>query len=228
MRQLTSRLYTVQTLVPQGARVADIGTDHGHLPISLIKQSISPKVIACDIREKPLLSAKENVEKSGTAHIELRLGDGLDPVRPDEVDCIVIAGMGGEVIAGILDRADWVRDPRYTLLLQPMTSADVLRRFLCDNRFDIESERAVEDAGRLYTVIRAVYTGEEIPGDDLFYACGKLNPSDPTAARYIAKQRDIAKKCCDDLSGTGRDELLARYHDLATRICELLGEEHGA
>ena len=145
MRQLKNRLYTVATLVPKGSRVADIGTDHGHLPIYLIREGICPFCLACDIKEKPLENARENIAKTGTSNIETRLGAGLVPVSPDEVDCITIAGMGGEVISAILEESPWVRNEKYTLILQPMTSADALRRYLCEKGFNIESETAVEE-----------------------------------------------------------------------------------
>ena len=223
MRQLKNRLYTVQTLVPTGARVADIGTDHGHLPISLIKAGISPLVLACDIKEKPLLSAKTNIEKTGTKNIELRLGDGLEAVLPNEVDCIVIAGMGGEVISGILGNCPWVKDERYTLILQPMTAADSLRRYLCSNGFKIQLEKAVEDSGRLYTVIKAVYCGENPPQNEVFYRIGKLNADNPCDRRYIQKQLRIASKCLNDLENAGKDSLL--YSELCRQLKIILGEK---
>ena len=117
MRQIKNRLYTVSTLVPFGARVADIGCDHGHLPIYLMREGISPFCIASDIKEKPLLSARANIEKVGLS-IETRLGAGLSTIKENEVDCITIAGIGGEVIASILDDCSWIKDGKYTLILQ--------------------------------------------------------------------------------------------------------------
>ncbi len=201
MRTLSPRLHTVQTLIPKGVRVADIGTDHAHLPISLIKSGISDKIIACDLRAKPLLNAAQNIKKTKTVGIELRLGDGLSPIRPDEVDCIVIAGMGGEVISDILESANWVKNERFTLLLQPMTSADALRRWLSENLFEIISETAVEDAGKLYTVIKAIFRGKIQPQSEAFYRIGRLNPSEPISAAYIEKQKNIITKCISDLEG---------------------------
>ena len=228
MRTLSQRLYTIQTLIPSGVRVADIGTDHGHLPISLIKSGICERIIACDIREKPLMNARENIEKTGTVGIELRLGDGLSPVQPDEVDCIVIAGMGGEVIASIIDAAEWVRNEKYTLLLQPMTSADALRKYLSENLFGIESEHAVLDNGKLYTVIKAVFSGKAQPNSEAFYRIGRLDRRDPTAKNYILKQMNIVKKCIDDLKKAEKTDELDRFEKLLREmekdICWLLTE----
>jgi tRNA (adenine22-N1)-methyltransferase len=174
MRQLKNRLYTVSTLVPHGARVADIGTDHGHLPIYLIQKGISPFCLACDIKEKPLQSAKENIAKTGTENIETRLGAGLGPTLPHEMDCIVVAGMGGEVIASILADAPWVKNPEYTLILQPMTSADSLRRWLCENGFLITGETlSFED--KYYQTVAARYTGMTEQYTETELAVGRLN-----------------------------------------------------
>lgn len=214
MRTLTDRLYTIQTLIPKGVRVADIGTDHAHLPISLIRSGITEKVIACDIREKPLDNARKNIEKTKTVGIELRLGDGLSPVKPDEVDYIVIAGMGGEVISGILGSAKWTKDPKHTLLLQPMTSADALRRWLSENNFKIISETAVFDGGKLYTVIKTVFSGEKEPQNEAFYRIGKLDKNDPVAASYIEKQIRIIKKCIDDLEHSDKTEELEYFKSI--------------
>lgn len=205
MRKLSDRLYTVSTLVPKDARVADIGTDHGHLPIYLIKNEISPFCIASDIREKPLNSARANIEKSATANIDTRLGAGLDTVSPHEVDCIVIAGMGGEVIAEILHNAKWVQSEKYTLIFQPMTSADALRRYLCENGFSIQSETAVEENRKIYTVIKAEFSGKVCPLDETFLRIGKLDPACPTARKYIEKQIRIVKELLADRKAAGLD-----------------------
>ena len=205
MRVLGERLNAIEALIPKGVRVADIGTDHGHLPISLIRSGKCRRVIACDIREKPLENARKNIEKTAAEGIELRLGDGLSPLSPDDADYIVIAGMGGEVIAGILAAASWIKSEKYTLLLQPMTSADALRKYLSENLFKIESETAVKDAGKLYTVIKAVYSGSVQPTDEAFLRIGLLRADTDEARQYIDKQIRIVKKCVDDLSAAGKD-----------------------
>ncbi len=216
MRQLKNRLYTVSTLVPQGARVADIGTDHGHLPIYLIQNGISPFCLACDIKEKPLQSAKENIAKTETKNIEARLGCGLDPVSPDEVDCITIAGMGGEVISSILEDTPWVQNEKYTLIVQPMTSADALRKWLCENGFNIESEIACEENRKVYTVIKVAFTGEVFTPDEFFCRVGRLTPDSEAAVKYIEKQKRIIEELIADRKAAGLDT--ASYEDVYKKI----------
>ena len=107
---LSRRLKTIATLVPFGARVCDIGTDHAILPVFLSENTLVKSIIATDVREKPLKNAKENIERSGVANIKLRLCDGFSGINPDEFDTAVIAGMGGEVISGIISRAEMLKN----------------------------------------------------------------------------------------------------------------------
>ena len=223
MKKIKNRLYTVSTLVPNGARVADIGCDHGHLPIYLISEGIASFCIASDIKEKPLFSAKANIKKVGL-NIETRLGPGLSTIKENEVDCITVAGMGGEVIAAILDGCPFIKSPKYTLILQPMTSADALRKYLCENGFSIEKELATEENGKVYTVIKAVFSGEYAMMDEAFYKVGKLDPTEPTARKYIEKQiKIVAELIADRISaGLNTDEHTAVYN----RLCEIIGEHN--
>ena len=153
-----ARLLTAASLVRKGTKAADIGTDHAYLPIYLIKNNISSKVLACDLRKGPLDNARENIIKAGCENkIELRLSDGLDCVKSDEVDDIIICGMGGTLIADILSRADWLKNSHYNLVLQPQSHADDLRRYLFENGFEIFKEIPVTDDGRDYIIINSAF-----------------------------------------------------------------------
>ena len=148
---VSARLDCCAGLVPQGARAADIGADHGYLGISLLLNGRAEFVHASELREQPLRRAMENALRFGVAdRMRFSRADGLDAVDPNEVDTIVCAGMGGDLIAQILDRCRWVRDPRYTLILQPQSSGNDLRRKLARMGFAIEQERLVRDGGFLY------------------------------------------------------------------------------
>ena len=126
---VSARLDCCAGLVPQGARAADIGADHGYLGISLLLSGRAGFVHASELREQPLRRAMENALRFGVAdRMRFSRADGLDAIDPDEVDTIVCAGMGGDLIAQILDRCRWVRDPRETLILQPQSSGNDLRR----------------------------------------------------------------------------------------------------
>ena len=223
MHTLDARLKAVYDAVPQDAKVADIGTDHAFLPIALIKNGRAKSVIACDINEKPLENARRSVERSGCTDIDLRLSDGLEHIKKGEADCIVIAGMGGEVISGILNRCLFLKDTAITLVLQPMTGADVLRRFLCENGFVIAKEKGVAQDKRIYTVITAHYTGENKKYDEVFYRHGLLNPERYEDALFLEKQQRILKKCMDDLEKVpAMQEQYREYKELFEKITNYL------
>lgn len=159
--QLNPRLSVAAGAVPSGAVVADVGTDHAYLPIWLVKKGICPNAIAMDIRQGPLDRARENIRRYQVENkISLRLSDGLERLCPGEAAVIVIAGMGGELIGRILARAPWLKEKPARLVLQPMSAAAELRVWLSEEGFAIEKETAVLDAGRIYTVMEAVFNGE--------------------------------------------------------------------
>lgn len=197
---LSLRLKLIASLVPKGARVCDIGTDHALLPIYLIENNIAEFVIATDIRPLPLENAKKNVTASGVSGIELRLCDGLSAVKKSEVDTVIIAGIGGEVISGIISRAELIRNQPYPLLiLQPTTSAEALRRYLYENGFEIKTETALKENGKLYSVITARFTGKVKKMPEHFYYIGVVDPKTEDGYLYIQKQYIRLKKCADAL-----------------------------
>jgi dinuclear metal center YbgI/SA1388 family protein len=195
--QLNPRLQLAASMVRRGTKLADIGTDHGYLPIALLQQNAVSTAIGADLREGPLSHASKNAVQYGVAdRISLRCCNGLTGIRPEEADDIVIAGMGGELIVSILRAAAWVKNPAKQLILQPMTSSEELRRYLRREGFFIEQEEAVEDAGRVYTVIRAVYaperTQETFPGFDYI---GALDMTSDAAQEFAFRQlRHLVKK----------------------------------
>ncbi len=163
---LTPRLQAIADRVPQGARLADIGTDHGHLPLYLLRAGRLTQAIACDLREGPLDHARENARLHGlSAGVCFRLAAGLDAVRPEECDTISIAGMGGETIAGILQAAPWTAQGTHTLLLQPMTMLPQLRQWLWAHGYHISEEIVCQEGKRFYVILMAQGGGsaQEMP-----------------------------------------------------------------
>lgn len=153
---ISKRLACCAAQVAQGARVADIGCDHGYLAVSLLQSGRAAFVHACDLREKPLQKARENAARFGvTENLRFSCADGLSAVAPDEVDTVVCAGMGGDLILQIIEGAPWLKNAAYTLILQPQSSGQDVRRRLSEMGFGIERERLVEDGGFLYYVITA-------------------------------------------------------------------------
>ena len=185
--ELTPRLQALADWVPVGERVADIGTDHGYLPIWLLRSGICPGAIAGDLRERPLARARQAAVDFGVQdRMDTRLCDGLSAVGPEEVSTVVIAGMGGETIAGILAAAPWTADGCHTLLLQPMTRPETLRAALASGGYRIVRERLVLDRGTLYPVL-AVRGGsmQLTPGQAY---CGTDLTNDPLGDRYLIER----------------------------------------
>ena len=159
--ELTPRLRQIAAWVRQGAHLADVGTDHAYLPVWLTLQGRVASAIASDLRRGPLDRAQETGRRYGVGdRITFRLGNGLAAVAPEECDTIVIAGMGGETMAGVLSRALWTREGK-TLILQPQSTQDVLRRFLAGYGWRIRSERVVREGERWYPIL--VVEGGEMP-----------------------------------------------------------------
>lgn len=190
---LDARLAQVAAFVRKGSRLADIGTDHAFLPTELVRQGVCTYAIASDIKKGPVAAATRTVTEAGLSDtINIRLGNGLETVKPNEVDDIVIAGMGGETIAMILDAAPWVKDERYRLILQPMTRAEKLRRYLWENGFDILAEAALQESKHWYTVIHVVFVGNAFIPDELLCHVGKIPL--PEGAGYLQTVKNRLRK----------------------------------
>lgn len=216
---LDKRLGTVAALVRPGARVADIGTDHAYLPVYLVQMGVCPTAIASDIGKGPLEAARHTVTAAGlTDKISLRLGDGLAGIAPDEAEDIVIAGMGGETIAAILQAAPWVKNPALRLILQPMTRAEDLRRFLLINGFSVLEERLIQDGRHLYPVLAAAYTGK-VCIDELPCYAGFFDPEE--GRPYRRMMAGHLRRRADGLRHGGEEREAARLTDLADQLDKL-------
>lgn len=187
--ELDLRLKNVAELVPLGSRLADIGTDHGYLLISLMKNQKISHGIGCDLRPGPLGYAQKNVKKFGMSHqIELRLGDGLEPLNIDEVDGVSICGMGGGTIKGILQKKKELWNSLSFLVLQPQSDSGVLRKFLRASGWNILKERLIESDERLYEVIFAAPGQMQDNEDELIWELGPQlwKEKHPLLAKRIA------------------------------------------
>lgn len=202
---ISPRLAYIGSLVPEGARIADVGTDHGYLPVFLAKTGKIAGGVATDLREKPLAKAAAHLAEAGVTSVRTVLCDGLAAVSPDEVDTVIIAGMGGDVITHILENAPWLRDDAKRLILQPMSHADTLRRSLAATGFSVLSERAVRDAGRLYAVSVARYTGNCRELTEFEALTGGLAVSPGAEERaLLARLRGAVAQKADRLRGRPR------------------------
>jgi len=153
--KLSNRLRALTDFIDIGAAVADIGTDHGYLPIYLALNCRATGIIASDISSASLNAARRFAEENNvTESITFMVTPGLDGITAADADTIVIAGMGGETILQILENAPWTKDASVKLILQPQSKINLLCRFLYDNGYEIKETRAVIDKGKGYTIIR--------------------------------------------------------------------------
>jgi tRNA (adenine22-N1)-methyltransferase len=151
---LSARLAAVAACVPAGARLIDVGTDHAQLPVWLVQTGRVTHAWASDVRPGPLESAARLVAETETGdRISLCRTDGLQGFGPADGDTITIAGMGGETMVSILSAAPWTKKDTL-LVLAPQSKQAVLRRWLCDSGYTVQTEALVQDAGRIYPIMQ--------------------------------------------------------------------------
>ncbi len=210
--KLKPRLQAIADMVKYKS-VADIGTDHGKIPIYLVKNNICDYAVACDINEGPVSACKKNIIKhSLEKKLHTRLCDGLKGIECSECDSAVIAGMGGELIIKIIDESFTVAKSFKELILQPMTGVDKLRSYLAEKGFKSVEEKLVSDNGKIYVVLKAVYSQpysitfrEKMISDEI------LNSDSELLKPYISK---LIKQAKDKLKGIYESEFQKLYKDL--------------
>ncbi|MBQ8526286.1 MAG: SAM-dependent methyltransferase [Clostridia bacterium] len=160
--QLSPRLKLIADLVKPGSVLADIGTDHGYVPVYCVSKGICPKAIAMDVNSQPLEKAKENISKYGLEDfITTRLSDGLEALSAEEADSVVIAGMGGLLIMNILEQGAHLLGKDTQLLLQPMLAQKELRQYLYIHGFEITDEYVCREDDKFYNIISAKLSSDK-------------------------------------------------------------------
>ena len=226
--KLSKRLRAIADFVPAGARVADIGTDHGYIPVWLAQNRLAAMIAAADINRGPLDHARETAERYGvTDEIRFALCSGLEFDGSSEYDTVIIAGMGGELIASILEAAPWTNQKETTLILQPNSRIPHLVNWLIDHGFRIADVSLVKDAGKLYQIM-VVRPGQSAPV--LTEAEGLINQlyfekKDPLLGEYLEsllKRYRAAERGM--LSGKAEDEALADTQAMIAALEEMKKE----
>ncbi len=228
MRELAlqPRLQLLADMVPAGSRLADVGTDHGYLPVYLLQQGRISRAIASDIVDGPLQHARQTAAEYEVDGIDFRLCPGLDAIAPHEADTVVIAGMGGETIQAILTAAPWTADGSHLLLLQPMTKVEYLREWLVDNEYAFTEERLVWDKDHLYPVF-AVRGGTQPPLTPAQQYGGVLLDGDPLYGAYLDERIGKLQKAVEGLQKSSAVESAVKVKEL-TEIRRILKEKRDA
>lgn len=186
---LTPRLLKIAEMVPEGAAVIDVGTDHAYIPIHLVSEKKVKRALATDINEGPIRRAAENIARFDlTDYIGTQKANGLSGVDSTGYDTVIIAGMGGILISEILE--NYADANGKTFILQPMTASMELRAYLLNHGYMISEEAIVREEEKLYTVIKAK-KGEDMPYTEAELLLGRKNANDPLYP--ILKSKTIKK-----------------------------------
>ncbi len=208
---LTPRMQAIASLLGENNIVADIGCDHGKLSAYIIKNKVAKKVFATDISKDSLEKAKKLTEKEKLENISFFLGDGFSCLK-EKPDAAVIAGMGGQVIADIIDH-DFAKTK---LVLQPMKDSDILFKKLYSLGFKIEKEVIVREGGRFYEVILAI-PGSEEPFDFALPPINKLIKNED-ALLFLEHKKTVLEKALNESKKATRDEGKIRLNQLTDKI----------
>lgn len=203
MITLDSRLSLCASFVRQDSKLADIGTDHAYLPVWLCQNGVCKSAIAADINPEPLSRGQLTIRQAGLEDkVKTRLSDGLKSISADEADDIVIAGMGGELIAKIILDCEYSRDKDKRFILQPMTKSELLIERLCQNGFEILSQDCCVASNKCYTVLLVQYSGEKRAYSEVYpYICELKPKENETHLRFIkAHIERLLKKANGDAS----------------------------
>ena len=199
--QISKRLKTVADMITRGNVLADIGTDHGYVPIYLVKEGKVPGALAMDIGKGPLEKAIANIS------------DGLDKLNVGEADSILIAGMGGELMIKILSAAPEKCLAAKELILSPHSQINLVRKYLKKEQYGIEKETMVKDEGKYYTILKVLPKGKSAKQDslddyteaELRYGRRLIEEKSPVFLEYLEKEKagyERIKKMLEDAPGT--------------------------
>lgn len=232
--KLSRRLETIASFVKPGNRLADVGTDHGYIPIFLVQEGVIPKALAMDVRRGPLDRAEEHIREAGlSGQIETRLSDGLLRLSPGEADTVVIAGMGGELEIHILEEGKHVWDSVSQWVLSPQSDLARVRRYLLENGFSIRREAMVKEDGKFYTVLEAGRDGGETAPEaaagrggrkdwekESYYLYGKdlIRSGNPVLAEFLEKEKETALTILRSLERQGTGSAAARAAELRKKL----------
>lgn len=199
---LKGRIKLIADMIPECDILSDIGTDHAYIPIYSVEKEKCRKAIACDIREGPVAVANKHIRQYGMeGRIETRIGSGLKPLREDEMDVCVIAGMGGVLIREILTEDLEKAKLAKSLVIQPMNCIELVREWLYLNGFEIFDEGLINEGFRIYNVIVARWTGKITKKEQIYHYIGEklIEKKDPLLKKYINRRLELINRVINQM-----------------------------
>lgn len=229
MIKLSKRMSAVANLVTSGSILCDVGTDHGYVPISLIETEKVTRAIAVDINIGPLERAKEHIEACGLEDkIETRLSDGLAAISPGEVESIIVAGMGGELVLHILSDGCKVCDAAKELILQPQSDIWKVRKYIRDKGYTLLDEDMVYEDGKYYPMMKVgieqkICQCEELSEEDVMindiYGPVLLKNRNSVLRDFLEKERRTLSDILEQLrKSASSDKIAIRMEQIEKEI----------
>ena len=225
--KLTDRLLKIASLVTEGKRVADIGTDHGYIPVYLLNKNKVPFAILADVNKGPLDNARKEVRHNNLLDkTDLRLGSGIEVLKKGEVDEVIIAGMGGILISELLEANKEVAHSVDKLILQPMQAQNELRKYLFGNGYEILNEVLVKEDFRIYEILEVKYTGNNTQvEDEIYFEVGKklIENKDELLNEFIDKKVYKYNSIIEKLDGKSGEAVEQKREESKVAIEKLKG-----
>lgn len=222
MRKLSERLLAAASLAGGAGVLADVGTDHGYVPVFLVAEKKIGRAIAMDVNPGPLARAQEHIGAYGMGdYIQTRLSDGVSALSPGEADVILIAGMGGALVTRILKIGEEVCRSAEHLVLQPQSEVAWVRRFLAEEGYVEDAANMIKEGGKFYPMMRVRYEPgmgrEEAPDgagrwEEMCFRYGRLLllQRHPVLLEYLKKERGVQRAISEELKGHKETEQIAR------------------
>ncbi len=233
--KLSKRLEMVASFVGIQAQIADVGTDHGYIPIALVEQKLVKKAIAMDIKPGPLERAREHIRQYGLQEkIETRLSDGVKQLSVGEADTVIIAGMGGELVIHILEEGKNLWNFVEHWILSPQSELDKVRKYLIRQGFEIVKEDMVKEDGKYYIVMDVAHTSKEKqPSDcdrvtqmskqlseaEYYYGPVLIKEKNPVLIEFLEKEKGQLTGIIQGLEKKPGERAITRQRELEKKLC---------
>ena len=220
--ELSKRLQAVAELVSSGVTVADVGTDHGYIPIYLVESGKNKCAIAMDINRGPLDRAEAHIRMHGLGEqIKTRLSDGVKKLQIGECDCVIVAGMGGGLVIKIMEDGEEIFRNLKEFILQPQSEIAKVRQYLCEHNYRIIAEDMVLEDGKFYPMMKVANgSAEEYSTLELRYGKLLLREKHPVLKLFLEKEEKTKEQICRQLRKEEGIHIASRIAELENEIAQ--------